>query len=67
MRKLTALAFFFGLLLFSAAVFTVSGLLPDKMIEPKWYAAGFGAACDTPSAAQAFFVFQEKAKIFLFF
>ena len=43
MRKLTALAFFFGLLLFSAAVFTVSTSFPDEMIEPKWYAAGAAA------------------------
>ena len=55
MRKLTALAFFFGLLLFSAAVFTVSSLFPDEMIEPKWYATG-AAAVVVGAALAAFFV-----------
>ena len=39
-RKLSGLSFTFSVLLLSAAVFTVSHLFPDEMIEPKWYAAG---------------------------
>ena len=39
----TALGFALGGLAFAAATFTVSDATPDRMIEPKWYAAGAAA------------------------